>query len=127
MAKIMICDDSKTILNILEKKLTAAGHQVVGKAKDGDEGFSVYAQTKPDLAILDVTMPNKDGRECLEAIMKLNSSAKVIMLSALHDENVINNCLGVGAKAFVSKDKLYKEEDFKQEILKVIDRILNAA
>jgi two-component system chemotaxis response regulator CheY len=127
MAKIMICDDSKTILMVLEKKLTEAGHQVIGKAKDGEEGVQVYTKTRPDLTILDVTMPNKDGRECLASIMKLNSAAKVIMLSALQDDAIIKECFATGAKAFIKKDKLYKDEDFKQEFLKTIENVLKAA
>ena len=120
----MICDDSPTILRLLETKLKAAGHEVVGSAKDGEEGIKIYSETKPDIAILDITMPNKDGRECLAAILEMHPSAKVIMVSAIKDEAVVKACLNAGAKAFTSKSHLLKPDEFKINILDVIDQIL---
>lgn len=128
MAKIMLCDDSKTILTLLEKKLTDAGHQIVGKAKDGEEGIKVFTETKPDLALLDITMPNKDGRECLKGILAVNPAAKAIMISAVQEDAVMKDCLSSGAKAFISKSNLYcKDDEFKKQILSVIDSVLKAA
>lgn len=120
----MICDDSPTILRLLETKLKAAGHEIVGIAKDGEEGIKVYSETKPDIAILDITMPNKDGRECLAAILEVYPLARVIMVSAIQDEVVIKACLEAGAMAFTSKAQLLKPEEFKVNILDVIDQIL---
>lgn len=127
MPKIMLCDDSKTILKILEKKLSDAGYQIVGSAKDGEEGAKVFSETKPDLTLLDVTMPNRDGRDCLKDILQINPAAKVIMISALQEESIIKECLAAGAKAFITKSKIYDESDFKKEILAVIESVLKAA
>ena len=123
----MLCDDSATIIKVLEKRFKDAGHEIVGKASDGEQGIQIYSQTKPDIAILDVTMPNKDGRECLAGIMKMDIKAKIIMISALKDDAVVSDCLKGGAKAFVSKDKIYKDDDFKLNVLSVVDTILKAA
>jgi two-component system chemotaxis response regulator CheY len=120
----MICDDSPTILKLLATKLKVAGHEIVGIAKDGEEGIKVYSETLPEITILDITMPNKDGRECLAGIIGLNPFAKVIMVSAIKDEAVVEACLKAGAKAFTSKSQLLKEDEFKMNILDVIDRIL---
>lgn len=120
----MICDDSPTILNLLERKLKAAGHEIVGMAKDGEEGIKIYSEVKPDIAILDITMPNKDGRECLAGILEMDALAKVIMVSAIQDEAVIAACLRDGAMAFSSKGQLLKVDEFKTNILDVIDQIL---
>ena len=127
MAKIMLCDDSRTILSLFEKKLKSFGHEVIGKAADGEEGIKLYAEKRPELTLLDITMPNKDGREALEGILQLNASAKVIMVSALKEEAVINACLQAGAKAFIEKNKIIKDEDFKREVLSVIEKVLKAA
>lgn len=127
MAKILLCDDSKTILRIIEKNLTSAGHQVVGKAADGAEGVSLFTLTKPDLLLLDVTMPNKDGRECLEEVLKTFPTAKVIMISALSDEAVVQECIKLGAKMFISKTHLTNSEDFKKNVLPQIESVLKAA
>lgn len=120
----MICDDSPTILRLLEGKLKAVGHEIVGMAKDGEEGIKLYLETRPDVAILDITMPNKDGRECLAGILEIDSAANVIMVSAIQDEAVIAACMQAGAKAFSSKAQLLKVDDFKINILDVIDQIL---
>jgi two-component system chemotaxis response regulator CheY len=120
----MICDDSPTILRLLEGKLKAAGHEIVGMAKDGEEGIKLYLETRPDIAVLDITMPNKDGRECLAGILEIDSTANVIMVSAIKDEAVIAACIQAGAKAFSSKAQLLKVDEFKINILDVIDQIL---
>lgn len=127
MAKILLCDDSKIILSLLEKKLTEIGHHVVGKARDGEECLKLYPQTHPDLVLLDVTMPNKDGRQCLVELMQLDASAKVIMLSALANEDVRIDCLKNGARAFVSKAHLNSPDDFQSKILAVINPFLQVA
>lgn len=127
MAKIMLCDDSRTILNVFEKKLQAAGHEIVGKAEDGAEGFNRFMETKPEIVLLDITMPNKDGRECLFSILEANPRAKVIMVSALKDDDIVKACLAGGAKAFINKDKIFKDEDFNNEVLKTIEKVLKAA
>jgi two-component system chemotaxis response regulator CheY len=127
MAKIMLCDDSKTMLLIFEKKLKDAGHEIVGKAADGEEGIKLYNEKRPELTLLDITMPNKDGREALQGILKINTAAKVIMVSALKEEEVINECLKNGAKAFISKNEVIKDEDFKREVLSVIEKVLKTA
>jgi len=127
MARIMICDDSKVALKLLESNLRSAGHDVVGAGKDGEEGIRIYQETKPDIALLDVTMPNKDGRECLEAILKINPAAKVIMISSLREESLIQDCLSQGAKAFIAKSNLYAEDGIKKHLLSLIEKILEAA
>lgn len=127
MAKILLCDDSATILMIFSKRLADAGHEVAGKGKDGNEGILLYAQIKPDLLLLDITMPNKDGRECLISVMKSDPKAKVIMVSAVQDPEVVKECLNSGAKAFISKEHLYNKDLFEQEVLTTIANVLKTA
>lgn len=127
MAKIMLCDDSRTMLMLFERKLKDAGHEIVGKAADGEEGIKLYNEKRPDLTLLDITMPNKDGREALQGILQINSSAKVIMVSALKEDEVISDCLKNGARAFIEKNKVIKDEDFQREVLTVIEKVLKTA
>lgn len=127
MAKIVLCDDSKVILMLLNQKLQQAGHEIVGKGSDGCEGVKLYEEKRPDLVLLDITMPNKDGRECLAEILKINSNAKVVMISAIKDGNVVNECLRIGAKGFISKGSLHNEEVFKKDVLEEIEKVLKAA
>jgi two-component system chemotaxis response regulator CheY len=124
VARILICDDSNVMRTLLERKLTDGGHTVVAKGKDGDEGIKLFSEHKPDVVLLDITMPNRDGRECLKEILHQHPAAKAIMLSALKDDAVIQECLKVGAKAFVSKSNLHNDDEFKKEILNVILQVL---
>jgi two-component system chemotaxis response regulator CheY len=125
MAKVMLCDDSPTILALLERKLKESGHEVVAKARDGEQGTLIYDQSRPDVLILDVTMPNKDGRECLRDIMARQHFAKVIMLTALKDEAIVHECMGYGAKAFLSKSNI-QDASFGQDLSSLITKVAAA-
>lgn len=125
MAKIVLCDDSNTILLLLAKQLQDAGHTISGKAMDGNEGLRVFLETKPDVILLDVTMPNKDGTECLKDILDHDPNAKVIMVSALKEQSVAKECTEQGAKAFISKENILNKDAFKRDVLSVIERVVN--
>jgi two-component system chemotaxis response regulator CheY len=112
---------------LFNNKLQKAGHEVVGKGIDGDEGIKLYLEKHPDLVLLDITMPNKDGRECLAEILKADPLAKIIMVSAIKDDAVVNECLKIGAKGFISKTNIHGEEEFQREVLNQIDKVLKAA
>jgi two-component system chemotaxis response regulator CheY len=127
MKKVLLCDDSGMVLTLLAKRIKDLGYEIVGKAKDGDEGVKCFLELRPDLMLLDVTMPNKDGRECLEAIMKQDKNAVILMVSALQDQAVIDECLKLGAKGFVNKNKLFDEAQFKNEIEPLIKQTLKVA
>lgn len=115
------------ILKILDKRLKDAGFDIVGQAKDGNECIKLFNELKPDLLLLDITMPNKDGRECLNDIIAKTPKANVIMVSALSDQAVFDECLSQGAKAFISKSNLSTEQDFNQKVLSVINTVLQKA
>lgn len=127
MARILLIDDSNLILNMFEKGLTRAGHEIVGKAKDGEQGVKLFNELNPDLILLDITMPNKDGRECLAEMLETKPSAKVVMCSAVMDEKVRQECIQQGARAFIVKSSLSSASDFSTKVIDVINPILNAA
>jgi two-component system, chemotaxis family, chemotaxis protein CheY len=104
--RILIVDDSRSIQKSVSWRLQKLGHEIVGYGSDGDEGLRLYRELKPDLVMLDITMPNKDGRECLRIIKEEDDNAMVIMLSALNSESVMAECISLGARAFVQKEKL---------------------
>lgn len=124
MTRILLCDDSNMILKIMDKRLRDAGFDIVGQAKDGNECIQMHQQLNPDLLLLDITMPNKDGRECLVDILAKTPKAKIIMVSALSDQAVFNECLAQGAKAFINKSNLSTSDDFNQNVLSVIKNVL---
>ncbi len=124
MAKILICDDSRFMLTLFEKGLVAAGLEVVGKALDGNECIALYQKLKPDLILLDITMPNKDGRDCLKELLKIDSQAKVVMVTAVGDEAVRAECLKLGAKDFIAKTKLSSPASFNLAVQETLLPIL---
>jgi two-component system chemotaxis response regulator CheY len=127
MARILLCDDSNLLLKILEKRMTDMGQEVVGKAKDGEECVRMYHELKPDLLLLDVTMPNKDGREALIEILGKDPKANIIMISALMDDAVHADCVANGAKAFLNKADLNSQEKFEANVMTVLKPFLRVS
>ncbi len=120
MSRILIIDDSKVIQRVVSEKLKAIQEEVVGLAGDGDEGVEKFKQLRPDLVLLDVTMPNKDGRECLKEILAIDPRASVIMLSALNSSEVIKECLALGAKAFIDKSVITEKDGLAKELARYL-------
>lgn len=112
MARILVVDDSDYLANEIRKFLEAEQHEVVALGKDGNEGVVLFKEHKPDLALLDITMPNKDGRDCLNEILAFDNKAKVLMVSAVKDSDIIMDCLKNGAKGFVEKPLRLRDEEF---------------
>ena len=100
MTKILIVDDSSFMRKMLRKILMDAKYELIVEAENGKEGLASYKKEKPDLVLLDIIMEKMDGIECLKGIMKENKKAKVIMVSAVGQEQMV--------KGFTSLGKLEK-------------------
>ena len=87
----------------IQSILTEMGFEVIGLAHDGNEGLEKFEETRPDVTLLDVTMPNMDGVECLQKIRELDPDARVVMLSAIKDPETVDRCLQNGALSFLQK------------------------
>lgn len=124
MKRILIVDDSRTFQTMIERILVPH-FLVVGKGASGIEGFDLYVKLKPDLVLMDITMPNCDGKECLQKILGFDSLGKVVMLSGINDERTIKECLNLGAKAFVNKSELSSANIEKSPLLITLDSVLN--
>ena len=103
MVSVLVVDDSSFIARSMKCVLEAMDFNVVALAHDGVQGLEKYEELGPDVMLLDVTMPNMDGVECLTRVRELDEDARVVMLSAVHDEETINQCLALGAMAFLQK------------------------
>ena len=101
--KIMICDDSAFMRMMLKDLLDRDGYGVVCEAKDGTEAVALYRETKPDVLLMDITMPVMDGLEAAKAIIAEDKDAKIIMLSAMGQQNTVDSCMKAGACGFVVK------------------------
>ena len=103
MAKIMIADDSDAIRLVLSDILVIGEHDVVGEAIDGADAVEKYSQIKPDVLLLDLAMPKKDGLTVVKEVIENDSNAKIILITASDNQKVIHDCLNAGAVAYISK------------------------
>lgn len=103
MAKILIVDDSRTSRKILRVILEKAGHEIVGEAKDGQEGYDKYVELNPDITTMDITMPVMDGIESLRLIRDNYPDANVIMITAAGQKTKLVEAIKYGAVDFISK------------------------
>lgn len=118
MANILIVDDASFMRNSLKYIMDNSGHVVVGMAKDGKEALEMYKRLKPDLVTLDIIMKEMDGITTLKELLKINPSAKVVMVTALSHEEKQKEASKIGAVGFIRKP-------FKQsEIIETIEKAL---
>lgn len=103
MANILIADDSDAIRLVLKDILSIGKHNVVGEAVDGNESIKMFDQLNPDLMLLDLAMPKKDGLTVVREIISTHPNAKIILVTASDDQKVIGQCLASGAHAYLSK------------------------
>ena len=120
MAKIMIADDSDAIRLVLKDILSIGEHEVIVEATDGAEAVSFYQQHKPEILLLDLAMPKKDGLTVVKEVMAFDSSAKIILITASDDQKVINSCLENGASSYISKPF-----DFNSVLKSISDLVQN--
>jgi two-component system chemotaxis response regulator CheY len=102
MSKVMIVDDSLFVRKHLTKLLTNFGYETI-MASDGEEAVHAYRQSSPDVVLMDITMPRKDGLRALAEIRQFDPRAKVVMLTALDQQAVATQAIQIGAKDFLVK------------------------
>lgn len=100
---VLLCDDSRALRMLAASQLEEAGFQVVGEAGNGNEALARYRELKPDLVLLDLVMPECDGRQALARILAHDPQAKVVILSSLGAQSDIEECLRAGARSYLQK------------------------
>ena len=104
MAKnILICDDAAFMRMIIKDILTKNGYNVAGEAENGAKAVEKYAELKPDLVLMDITMPEMDGIQALKNIKAADPAALVIMCSAMGQQAMVIESIQAGAKDFIVK------------------------
>jgi two-component system, chemotaxis family, chemotaxis protein CheY len=102
-ATILIADDLSFMRMIQKEILSERGYRVVGEASDGLQAVEKYQALRPDLVVLDITMPNMNGLEAMRRIFQIDPKARVIMCSALGQQNLIMEAIRAGVKDFIVK------------------------
>lgn len=119
--KLLIVDDSSIMRRTIERHLSDQDIEIVGMAGNGKEALEMVSTHAPDAVTLDITMPEMDGLSCLEKIMEIAPSTRVMIITALSDKLTGLQALDKGARGYLYKpvnsndlktafDKLFKRD-----------------
>lgn len=116
--KVLIVDDSIYMRSLIRSALEEAGLEVVGEAKDGETAIDLALDTKPDLITLDNILPDMMGFEILKVLRDQGLESKVIMISAVGQQTVVNKGKELGASEYIVKP-------FTSEaLIEVVNRVM---
>lgn len=118
MYKILIVDDAGFMRKMVQTHLSKAGYTDFVEGEDGQRAVELYKEEKPDLVIMDITMPNLNGIEALRMIKENDPDAKVIMCSAMGQEAMVMEAIKLGALDFIVKP--FKADRIVQTVNKIL-------
>ena len=110
--KVLIVDDNSSTREVLRVILKNLGHEVVGEAEDGKSALKAFVELRPETVLLDIIMPGISGIVVLEEMRRIVPAAKVIMLTAVDQDDVTSDIESKGASAIVFKP--FSREDLKK-------------
>jgi len=102
--RLMLVDDHRMLREGLRRALEAEGFLVVGEANDGQEALRMALEKKPDVILMDVSMPDVDGIEATRSIMQADARQRIVMLTMHMDREVIDRAIRSGAVGYLTKD-----------------------
>lgn len=103
MANVLVVDDTAFMRLSIKQILEKNGHKMIAEAADGKEAILKYTEYKPDVTILDITMPEMSGLDALAHIKENDPNAKVVICSALGQQEQLAKAIELGAKDFIVK------------------------
>ena len=115
---IVVADDDDDILDLVALTLERSGH-VVHRARDGEEALELVKRERPDLAVLDVSMPKLDGLELTRLLREDpdTSAVRIVLLTALVQESDVSDGLAAGAHDYVRKPFSPQELQARVDVL----------
>lgn len=115
---ILVADDAAFMRKMIRMTLLEVGLDNIVEAKDGEEAVDLYEELHPDLVLLDITMAKKNGLEALTEIMAADPEAKVIMCTAIGQQQTVIEALGMGASDYVVKP--FQKDKLVEAVLNVL-------
>ena len=103
MTRVLVCDDSPQIRELVRIVLELEGNEVVGEAENGCEAVDEAERLQPEVVLLDLSMPVMDGLEALPQIKRVAPQARIIVLSGFDNDRLVSQALALGADHFVPK------------------------
>ncbi len=117
MAKILVTDDASFMRMVLRDLLIKSGHTVI-EAENGVKMLEKYEREKPDLVTLDITMPDTDGLTAIKRLINKHPEAKVIMCTAMGQQDKVIEAVKLGARDFIVKP--FSTERIEEAVTKVL-------
>ncbi len=100
---LLIIDDHEIVSDGYKNLLEAEGFTVLGCACNANDGYQLYKQLKPDVTLIDISMPGKSGFSCIETIIKYDSEARLIVCTMFDETQIAAQAIRCGAKGFITK------------------------
>jgi len=101
--RVLAVDDSIGVLTLIGTYLQGSEFVFAGSARDGKSAVDRFAKLKPDIVLLDIVMPEQGGPDTLKQILAIEPRAIVAMISSLAGDDVVNECIQLGAKSYLKK------------------------
>jgi two-component system chemotaxis response regulator CheY len=119
--RFLVVDDAGFLREILKNILVDAGGVCVGEASNGDEAIAIVQATLPDLVMLDMVMPQRNGIQTAQAIKELHPEMKIIGCSTIDQEAMIRSAYDAGFDAYVTKP--FSKEDIIENVIKLFPHL----
>ena len=119
MARILVVDDAAFMRMTIQQILESNNHTMVAEAENGVQAIEKFMETKPDVVILDISMPEMNGIETLKRLKILEPEAKIIICSAIGYQDLLAQAIECGAAEFILKP--FEKEQLVKAIEKVMD------
>ncbi|MHB1627926.1 MAG: response regulator [Bacilli bacterium] len=120
MASVIVTDDAAFMRLMLKTLFQTAGYEVIAEAENGRDAVEKYQQYQPDLMTMDITMPEMDGIEAVRGIVSLFPGAKILMCSAMGQQQMVMDAVKAGAKGFIVKP--FQTDRVLEEAARVLGR-----
>ncbi len=117
--RIMAVDDSNIIKNKISRVNSSEEFTVVCRANNGIAAIEVFKKYRPDVVTMDLTMPEMDGLECIEELIKLDEDVLILVVSSLTDKATGIEALQNGARGFVGKP--FTDEELYNSLLELVE------
>lgn len=104
--KIIIIDDDYLVVNSLKTIITANGIEVLSVGYNGLEAVELYSKFRPDLILMDIRMEKMNGIDATKEILKIDSKAKILLVTTFQDDEYISSALSLGCKGYILKQNI---------------------